>query len=764
MKRLMMPLLVICLVACSTKNPEEARIDALLSQMTLEEKIGQMNQIDGRWMTNNLEEDIRAGRVGSVLNHVNADDIHELQRIAVEESRLGIPLIFGRDVIHGFKTVYPIPLGQSTTWNPALVEEAAMQTAMEATQTGIRWTFSPMVDIARDPRWGRIAEGYGEDTYLASVFGAAAVRGYQGQDLAAPNTLAACVKHFAGYSASEGGRDYNTTWIPEIQLRETYLPPFQACCDAGCASIMCSFNNLNGVPPSANRHLCVEILRDEWQYDGLMVSDWGSIHDLIAHGCAADNGEASVLGINAQISVDMAGYNYQKNLDSLVHVGRVSEKQIDVCVREILRMKVRMGLFEHPYAYLPKDEPEYFTPEALAVAQRCCEESAVLLKNNGVLPLSTLNSQHSTVYICGPLANNQHDQNGTWCFDAVDSMVITPLMAFEREALNAKHQTPQASNVRLSAQNGFHWSREVLGESAIRQMAAEARKADVILYFAGEEAMISGEAKTRAHLDLPGNQTAQLEALKATGKPVVMIVMAGRPLCIDHEVALADAVLYAYHGGTMQGPALYNVLTGAVNPSGRLTTTFPHAVGQIPFYYNRANTGRPCWGKREHDFWSIPVNAGQFSVGSCTYWLEYGMESAFPFGYGLSYTTFEYSDVVLTDSVLTNGSILATCTITNTGKLTGQEVAQLYIRDEVGSVSRPIRELKGFKKIALEPGEKRDVVFEITPEMLSYWHYDSKNTMGADGAYEYSAEPGMFSVWIAPNADAGSAKRFELKK
>lgn len=752
-KTLSILICALALVACTHRTEEDRRIDALVSQMTLTEKIGQLNQIDGRWMTHDLEGDIRAGRVGSVLNHVNADEIHELQRIAVEESRLGIPLIFGRDIIHGFKTVYPIPLGQSTTWNPALVEEAAMQTAMEATQTGIRWTFSPMVDVARDPRWGRIAEGYGEDTYLASVFGAAAVRGYQGQDMAAPNTLAACVKHFAGYSASEGGRDYNTTWIPEIQLRETYLPPFKACCDAGCASIMCSFNNLNGVPPSANRHLCEDILREEWGYDGLMVSDWGSVHDLIAHGCAADNGEATVLGINAHITVDMAGYNYQQNLDSLVQAGRVSEKQIDELVREVLRMKIRMGLFEHPYAYLPKGEPEYFTEEALAVAQRCCEESAVLLKNNGVLPLSTLNTQHSTVYICGPLANNQHDQNGTWCFDGVDSVVITPLMAF----LDAD------DNVNANYQRGFHWSREVLGKDAIAKMAAEARKADVILYFAGEEAMISGEAKTRAHLNLPGDQTTQLEALKATGKPVVMIVMAGRPLCIDHEVELADAVLYAYHGGTMQGPALYNVLTGAVNPSGRLTTTFPHAVGQIPFYYNRANTGRPCWGKREHNFWSIPVNAGQFSVGSCTYWLEYGMESAFPFGYGLSYTQFEYSDVVLSDSILTDGSLLAVCTIKNVGQTTGQEVAQLYIRDEVGSVSRPIRELKGFRKISLAPGESREVSFEITPDMLRYWHYDSHSTMGADGAYEFSAEPGRFSVWIAPNADAGTAKQFTLK-
>lgn len=742
MKKFLYVAFVLVLFSCTPKSAEDQRIDALLSQMTLEEKVGQMNQIDGRWMTDDLEGDIRAGRIGSVLNHIDPEEVRELQRIAVEESRLGIPVLFARDIIHGFKTVFPIPLGQSTTWNPNLIEAAAMQTAIEATQTGVRWTFSPMVDISRDPRWGRIAESYGEDTYLACVMGAATVRGYQGQDLAAPNSLAACVKHFCGYSASEGGRDYNTTWIPELQLRDTYLPPFKACCDAGCASIMCSFNDLNGLPPSANRHLCVDILRDEWNYDGLMVSDWGSIHDLIAHGCAEDNEEATILGINSQISMDMAGYNYQKNLAELVRAGRVDEKMVDICVREILRMKIRMGLFENPYPYQPQGEPVYFTEEALAVAQSCCEESAVLLKNNGVLPLQSKN-----VYVCGPLANNQHDQNGTWCFDGVDSVVVTPLMAFGK----------------VAHQNGFHWSREVLGQNAIREMVAEARKADVILYFAGEEAMISGEAKTRAHLDLPGDQTAQLEALKATGKPVVMIVMAGRPLCLDHEIELVDAVLYAYHGGTMQGPALYNILTGAVNPSGRLTTTFPHAVGQIPFYYNRANTGRPTWGPKEHNFWNIPVNAGQFSIGSSTYWLEYGLESAFPFGYGLSYTQFEYSNVTLSDTVLTSGSLTACATITNTGTVAGKEVAQLYIRDLVGSVCRPIRELKGFEKLELQPGESREVVFEITPEMLAYWHYDKALTMGADGAYEFSAEPGRFEVFIAPNADAGQPAAFLLK-
>lgn len=748
-KKLLFVLLVaVGMVACTPKSEEDQRIEQILSQMTLEEKVGQMNQIDGRLMTDDLEGDIRAGKIGSVLNHVDPVEVRELQRIAVEESRLGIPLLFARDIIHGFKTVYPIPLGQSTTWNPALAEAAARQTALEATQTGVRWTFSPMVDIARDPRWGRIAEGYGEDTYLAGVFGAATVRGYQGNDLTDPTSLAACVKHFAGYSAAEGGRDYNTTWIPEVQLRDQYLPPFQACLDAGCASIMCSFNDINGVPPSANRHLCEEILRGEWHYDGLMVSDWGSIHDLIAHGIAADNEEATILGMNSHITMDMGGYNYQQNLVSLVRAGRVSEKMVDEYVREILRMKIRLGLFENPYPTAPQhgaDEPVYFTPEALAVAQQCCEESAVLLKNNGVLPLRTNN-----IYVCGPLADNQHDQNGTWCFDGVDSVVVTPMAAFRQ------HQA--------RCQRGFHWSREVLGRKGIEALVAEARQADVIVYFAGEEAMISGEGKSRAHLDLPGDQSEQIAALKATGKPVVMVVMAGRPLCIREDIGRVDAVVYAYHGGTMQGPALYNVLTGRVNPSGHLTSTFPLAEGQIPFYYNRKNTGRPTWGPKEHNFWTIPVNAGQFSVGTSTYWLEYGIECMYPFGYGLSYTQFDYSPVTLSDTILHRGQTLyAEATITNTGSVAGQEVVQLYIRDEVGSICRPIRELKGFEKIHLEPGESRTVRFEIDEDMLAYWHY-ADQTKGADGGYCRSAEDGTFQVFIAANSATGEAAQFRLRQ
>lgn len=750
--------------ACAPKDPTEAKIDALLAQMTLEEKIGQMTQVCGGWYSEDIENQIRGG-AGAMLNSLG-DEANHYQRIAVEETRLGIPMLFGRDVIHGFRTIYPIPLGQAATFDPALVEDAARLTAQEAMQAGLRWTFSPMVDVARDPRWGRVAEGYGEDTYLTSVMGAATVRGYQGADYD-PATgkgtiaLAACVKHFAGYSASEGGRDYNTTWIPELHLRETYLPPFKAALDAGSATIMCSFNDLNGVPASANKHLNVDILRGEWNYDGMLVSDWASSANMVAHGNARDLKEATLLSIDAQMEMDMEGHGYPWHLKQLVEEGKVSEKQLDACVRDILRLKFRLGLFDNPYC--AADAPAYFSDKALAAAQRAAEESAVLLKNNGTLPLGNSldnleslenleNLENTTVFICGPLAHAPHDQNGTWCFDKVDSMTITPLMAFRQLAREGK--------IRLIEQQGKHWSREDMTESAIRRLALKAAEADVILYFGGEESILSGEARCRAHLGLPGNQTEQLRALKATGKPVVLTVMAGRPLCIGQEVEMADAVLYAFHGGTMQGPALANLITGAVAPSGRLPITFPQAEGQIPIYYNRKNTGRPTDHPVLID--QIPVGAPQFSLGESSYWLEYGIEPLFPFGYGLTYTTFEYGPLTLSDTVITD-CLTVSCTISNTGDVDAVAVPQLYVRDLVGSITRPVRELKGFQRVAIPAGEARTVSFTLTRDDLAFWHYPVDLTLGADGAYVRTAEPGQFQVWIAPNAAEGEPAAFTLQ-
>lgn len=768
--------LSVLLLSCQPQDPTEQKIDNLLSQMTLDEKIGQMTQVCGGWISDDLENQVRNG-AGSMLNSVGAEANH-YQRIAVEETRLGIPMVFARDIIHGFRTIYPIPLGQAATFDPALVEEAARLTADEAIQAGLRWTFSPMVDVARDPRWGRVAEGYGEDTYLTSVMGAACVRGYQYSDSAnAPIRLAACVKHFAGYSVSEGGRDYNTTWIPEVQLRETYLPPFKAALDAGSATIMCSFNDINGVPASANRHLNVDILRNEWHYDGMLVSDWASSANMIAHGNAADLKEATLLSINAQMEMDMEGHGYPWHLKELVESGQVSEEQINACVRDILRLKFRLGLFDNPYCAV--DTPAYFTPTALTAAQRAAEESAVLLKNNGILPLftpnsqllstlnsqpsttqysqllSTLNSQLSTILVCGPLADSQHDQNGTWCFDKIDSMTVTPLMAFRQLAREGK--------IRLIEQTGKHWSREV-NPGNIKELVQKAKQADIILYFGGEESILSGEARCRANLNLPGDQTAQLRALKATGKPLVLTVMAGRPLCIGEETALADAVLYAFHGGTMQGPALANLLTGVVAPSGRLPMTFPQAVGQIPMYYNCRNTGRPTDHPVLID--QIPVGAPQFSLGESSYWLEYGVEPLFPFGYGLTYTTFEYGTPVLSDTVLHAGkaqSLTATCTIRNTGNVDAVAVPQLYIRDLVGSLTRPVRELKGFDRIAIPAGESREVSFALTEDDLAYWHLANGITLGADGGYTRSAEQGDFLLWVAPNSAEGTPVKFTLQ-
>lgn len=746
------------LSACAPKDPTEQKIERLLSRMTLEDKIGQMTQVCGGWISDDLENQVRAG-AGAMLNSVGEEANH-YQRIAVEETRLGIPMIFGRDIIHGYHTVYPIPLGQAATFDPALVEQAARLTANEATHDGLRWTFSPMVDVARDPRWGRIAEGYGEDTYLTSVMGAACVRGYQGADYN-PATgqgtidMAACVKHFAGYAVSEGGRDYNTTWIPEVQLRETYLPPFKAAVDAGSATIMCSFNDLNGVPASANRHLNVDILRHEWGYDGMLVSDWASSANMIAHGNCADLREATVLSVNAQMEMDMEGHGYPWHLKELVESGKVSEKQLDACVRDILRLKFRLGLFENPYCTI--DSTQFFTAEALAAAQRAAEESAVLLKNNGVLPVVPLSKGGGgvSILVCGPLCNSQHDQNGTWCFDKVDSMTVTPLMAFR--------QLAREGNIRLIEQQGKHWSREV-SERNIAELTRQAKQADVVLYFGGEESILSGEARCRAHLDLPGDQSAQLRALKATGKPVVLIVMAGRPLCIGADVDLVDAVLYAFHGGTMQGPALANLIMGEVAPSGRLPMTFPQAEGQIPMYYNKKNTGRPTDHPVLID--QIPVGAPQFSLGESSYWLEYGDLPLYPFGYGLTYTTFDYSPVTLSDTVLIMGSkatLTASCTITNTGNREAVAVPQLYIRDLVGSLTRPVRELKGFERVSIPAGESRTVQFALSEDDLAYWHLADGVTLGADGAYARSAESGDFLLWISSNSADGVPAKFCLQ-
>lgn len=732
----------LALGACSSgagsgTSDYDKEVEALLKQMTLEEKIGQLNQRTGVGMAEEMVASIRSGAVGSLLNEVDPETVNALQREAVENSRLGIPLIFARDVVHGFKTMYPIPLGQAATWNPALVEEGARVAADEASSVGIRWTFSPMLDIARDSRWGRIAEGFGEDPLLTSVLGEAMIKGYQGDDLSKPNTMAACAKHFAGYGFSENGKDYNSVWMSESRLRDVVLPPFKAAAKAGAATFMCSFNEINDEPTNASSRLLRDILRCEWGWDGMMVSDWGSIMQMIAQGHVADLREASAVAATAGVDMDMESHAYSHHLKDLVEKGVVSEATVDGLVRNVLRLKYRLGLFDNPYVDLDSAR-RFYTDANLDGARRTAEESAILLTNNGVLPLA---DNVGRIAVTGPMMDAKHDQNGTWCFDLEKEHTVTPL-----EALTEMYGVD-----RIIAAPGLTYSRE-RNADAIRRAAAQAAKADVILFFGGEEAVLSGEAHCRADISLPGDQTAMLRALKATGKPVVAVIMAGRALTIPEESRLADAVLYVFHPGTMGGPALANIISGKVNPSGRLPITMPKMVGQLPLYYAHNNTGRPAETIAYID--SLELEAGQTSTGCTSFYLDAGDGPLYPFGYGLSYTTFAYGPVELSATEIpADGSLTVSCDVTNTGTREGAEVVQLYIRDLVGKLVRPVRQLKGFEKITLAPGETRKVTFTLGADDLAYTDNDSQVVV----------EPGDFQVWVAPDAQSGEPAMFAVK-
>lgn len=732
-------LAALSLLACKPgQEATEQKIDALLSKMTLKEKIGQMNQLTGLGLAEDMQGAIRNGDVGSILNELDLATTNKLQHIAVEESRLGIPLIFARDVIHGFKTIFPIPLGQAASWNPKIAENGARVAALEASSVGIRWTFAPMIDISRDPRWGRIAESCGEDPYLTSVMGNAMIKGFQGDALSSPTSIAACAKHFAAYGASESGKDYNTTWIPEIQLRELYLPPFKAAVDAGAATFMCSFNDINGVPSSGSTFLNRQILRDEWKYDGLLVSDWGSIQQMIPHGFCADLKEAGEKSAIAGVDMDMMSYAYINHLEELIKEKKVDEKLIDESVRNILRLKFRLGLFDNPY--IKEGAPSaFYLDSSLQQAKEAAIESAILLKNElQVLPLT---SSVKSVAVVGPLADAPADQVGTWCFDAEPEHSVTPLTAIQQECEN---------KIRVISEPGLTYSRDK-SEAGIAKAVAAARQADVILFFAGEEAVLSGEARCRADISLPGKQTEMLKALKATGKPVVLVIMAGRPLTIPEEVEMADAVLYNFHGGTMAGPAISDLLFGKAVPSGKLPVTLPRMVGQVPIYYAHKNTGRPASNITLID--DIEVGAKQTSIGFTSYHLDAGDSPLFPFGYGLSYTTFTYGDCQLSTGNMKPGDVLtASCDITNSGAYDAQEVVQLYIRDKVGSLVRPVKELKGFKKIMIKAGDTVRVNFTLTTDELAYWNADMQQR----------AEAGEFTVWIAPDSQSGEGTDFKL--
>jgi beta-glucosidase len=733
-------LLIVAILAYSCKpgthikDDSNARADKMLARMTLDEKIGQMSQLDIGFFSDpeQLKLAVRDGRCGSLLNYIGTEQVNEIQRIAVEESRLGIPLIIGRDVIHGYRTVFPIPLGMAASWNPEIVRKAFRIAATEASSQGIRWTFAPMLDITWDPRWGRIAEGCGEDPYLASTMATAMVQGAQGDSLTDPTSIAACAKHYAGYGFAEAGRDYNTTYISEPVLRDVVLKPFKAARDAGAQTFMSAFNDLNGVPATANEFLLKEILRKEWGFDGFVVSDWGSVQELIAHGYATDEKDAAAKAINAGVDMEMATTTYYDNIKTLLKEKKISQKEIDDAVRNILRVKYRLGLFENPYVD-PEAEKKLLDPSFLDHARLVATQSTVLLKNEGnTLPLDP--GRVTSVAVIGPLADAPRDQLGTWCFDGRAENSVTPLRAI-RDLLGDK---------KVNFVKGLGYSRDK-SKAHFNDAIAAARKSDAILFFAGEEWILSGEGQSRGEIDLPGAQSELIAGLAGTGKPLIVVVMAGRPLAIGAELEESDALLYAWHGGTMAGPALADLIFGKESPSGKLPVTFVKGSGQIPFYYYRKNTGRPATEGSWTPIDSIPVENPQSSLGYRSFHLDYGYKPLLPFGYGLSYTTFKYSDLSLSSQVINmTGSITVKAKVSNTGDRDADEIVQLYTRDRVGSLTRPIKELKGYRRIHISKGETAEVEFIITPADLAF--FNGKETV---------TEPGEFDVWIGPNSDEG---------
>lgn len=721
----------------------EKRVEGLLSRMTLEEKIGQMNQLSSSGQADAMAEHVRSGAVGSILNEVNPEVVNELQRVAVEESRLGIPLIVGRDVIHGFRTIFPIPLGQAATFDPAIVEQGARIAAVEASAVGVRWTFSPMVDVSRDPRWGRIAESAGEDPYLSGVMGAAMVRGYQGRDYADPTSMAACVKHFAGYGASEGGRDYNPTYIPPYLLRNVYLPPFEACAQAGALTFMTSFNDNDGIPATGDRFLLRDVLRDEWGFRGFVVSDWNAIGQMISQGYAADVRDAALKAVEAGTDMDMMTFAFARHLKNLVEEGVVSERTIDQAVRAILRVKVQLGLFEHPYVDPARVAAVTYTEESLAAAKQAAAESVILLQNeNSVLPLDA--KRVKRLLVTGPMADDGYEQMGTWTFDGEWERSVTPLAAL-RAAWGDRMQIVYDPVLPLS--------RSKAAPGALERLTAKARGCDAVVVFVGEEAILSGESHCLTGLDLQGDQSALIEAAHRSGKPVVTVVMAGRPLTIGRDLPHTDALLYSFHPGTMGGPALADLLFGVAVPSGKSPVTFPKAVGQIPAHYNHPMGGRPATG-REVLLEDIPVRAPLTSLGCRSYYLDAGFGPLFPFGYGLSYTTFEYTNLHLDrESYPADGTIAVTFDLANTGAYDATETVQVYVRDMVGSLTRPVKELKAFERVTLRAGEKREIRIELPVERLAFYGRDMVRRV----------EPGQFQLWVAGNSADGEPVSFVVE-
>lgn len=731
----------------------ETRVEALLQQMTLAEKVGQLVQITPSIMPDpdqltellakvgsgevsiealfkprpDLEELIRTGSIGSLLNMANPQQINQLQRIAVEESRLGIPLIVGSDVIHGFRTIFPIPLAEACTWNPELLEQASRVAATEAAAAGIDWIFAPMVDNSRDPRWGRVAEGSGEDVFLGGVMAEARVRGFQTAVSPDNRNIAACPKHYVGYGASEAGRDYNPTELTERTLREVHLPPFAAAFAAGAGSVMSAFNDISGVPASANPFTLKTVLRDEWQWPGVVLSDFGSIAELVLHGVAADLKEAARLAILAGVDMDMMNDAYGPYLAELVAEGSVPEAVVDESVRRVLRLKLALGLFERPFTDETLLNQTILSDGARQLALEVAQQSIVLLKNEGdLLPLSPA----KRVAVIGPLADARRDMLGMWTLFGKEEDAETVLEGVGRYAVALTH----AAGCSLTGSEG-------VAETAV---LAAVDQADVVLLVVGEGANMSGEARSRSQLGLPGQQQALADLVAQTGKPLVVVLMGGRPLIVPRLLEQADAVLMAWHGGICAGRAVADIVFGAVNPSGKLTMSWPRREGQIPVYYSHKSTGRPMTGE------GVP----QFGEPFKSRYIDLPNEPQFPFGFGGSYTTFEYADLVVEKTAVLppSSTLVVSATVCNSGSRAGTEVVQLYIRDLVGSVTRPVKELKGFQRITLQPGEAQQVRFELPIAELAFW----------DAQMQHRVEPGEFQVWIGPNAASGLVGSFAV--
>ncbi|MCC9137885.1 beta-glucosidase BglX [Pontibacter silvestris] len=738
--------------AVSTDQKMNKFVDDLIAKMTLEEKIGQLNlaavgfDVTGPIVSENVDEKIQKGYIGGVFNTFTPSAARKLQQMAVKRTRLGIPLLFGYDVIHGHKTIFPIPLGLASSWDLAAVERSARIAAEEASADGLNWVFSPMVDIARDPRWGRVAEGAGEDTYLGSQIARAMVRGYQGNDLTKENTVMACVKHFALYGGAEAGRDYNTVDMSMNRMFNEYLPPYKAAVDAGAASVMTSFNDINGVPATANRWLMTELLREKWGFKGMVATDYTAINELVPHGLGTE-AEVGELALKAGVDMDMVGEVFLNNLQQSVKDGKVSEAEVDAACRRVLEAKYKLGLFQDPYRYTneKRAKKNIMKPEYLEATRDIARKTMVLLKNDKqTLPLKKTGS----IALIGPLATSQRDMIGNWSGAGDWKQAVSVEQGIRNVAgKDIKINYAKGANIaddqqmieRLNAHGGNLEIDSRSSEDMIAEAVKVAQNSDVIVAVVGESQGMTGEASSRADITLPGKQQDLLKALKKTGKPMVIVLMSGRPLALNWEAENADAMLETWFAGTEAGNAIADVLFGDYNPSGKLTMTFPQVVGQVPIYYNHKNTGRPYGGELLDKYKSR--------------YLDVSNEPLFPFGYGLSYTTFSYSRPELSkNTVNPNETLEVRVNVKNTGNYDGEEVVQLYVQDVIASVTRPVKELKGFQKISLKKGESKTVTFTLTAEDLKFYNKD----------LEYVFEPGEFKVFVGTNSSDVQEASFTL--